>query len=342
MKAIILKDTRQSEYVTDKPMPRIVDPDEVLVKIQACGICATDLKMFRGEYSGVLPVTPGHEFTGVVAQVGEKVTQFKPGDRVTVDPNESCGACYQCRGGHSTYCANMAAYGVFTDGGLAEYAKAHEKGLYKVPDNLSPQVAAFIEPISCAVHGIDSANIRLGDNVVIIGAGTMGQLLLQMARTTGAARIIHIDKIAWKLAVSRQYGATDIIDNASEDPLQRVLDLTGGRGADVVIEAVGHPSVLELAMKLVARVGRIVQFGFAAEHAKAQIEPFEILQKEITIVGAWINPYTYDRALSLLASGKVSVDHLITHLLQLSEYEKGIGLIESQPEGFMKAIVRME
>lgn len=342
MKAIILQEPRKSVFVTDKVMPEITQPDEVLVKVQACGICATDLKMYRGEYSGNLPVTPGHEFTGEVVAVGSEVKGFKIGDRVTVDPNEACGACDACRDAHSTYCDNMAAYGVFTDGGLAEYAKAHEKGLYKVPDNLPSKVAAFVEPISCAVHGIDKANIQLGDNVVIIGAGTMGQLLLQMAKNTGAAHIIHIDRIAWKLEVARKYGATEIINNSIDDPIAKVMEITEGKGADVVIEAVGHPSVLELAMQLVARGGRIVQFGFAAEGAKAQIEPFAILQKEITIVGSWVNPYTYRRALQALASGKVSVDHLITHELPLEDYEKGINLIETQPEGFMKAIILLD
>jgi len=235
----------------------------------------------------------------------------------------------------------MAAYGVFTDGGLAEYAKAREKGLYRVPEGLPPEVAAFVEPISCAVHGVDRADIRLGDSVAIIGAGTMGQLLLQMVRSTGASRIIHIDRIGWKLDVSRLYGATDTVNSLEEDPVARVMEITGGKGAGVVIEAVGHPSVLELAMGLVARGGRIVQFGFAAEGAKAAIEPFAILQKELTIVGSWINPYTYDRALELLASGKVGVNHLITHTLGLEEYEKGIHLIETQPRGFMKAVIRM-
>jgi L-iditol 2-dehydrogenase len=341
MKAIILKSTRNSVFVTDKPMPKIIDPDEILVRIQACGICATDLKMYKGEYSGYLPVTPGHEFTGEVVAVGEKVTKYVLGNRVTVDPNESCCACTHCRNAHSTYCENMAAYGVFKDGGLAEYAKAHEKGLYRVPDNLPPKIAAFIEPISCAIHGIDRADIKLGDSVVIIGAGTMGQLLLQMARNTGAAHIIHIDKIAWKLEVSKNYGASEVINNSVEDPIAKVMEITGGKGADVVIEAVGHPSVLELAMQLVARGGRIVQFGFAAEGAKAQLEPFAILQKEITIVGSWINPYTYERAMQMLSSGKISVNHLITHELTLEEYEKGIHLIETQPKGFMKAIVLM-
>ncbi len=341
MQAIILSDTRKSSFVTDKPMPVIVDPDDVIVKVQACGICATDLKMYRGEYSGCLPVTPGHEFTGEVVQIGPKVTQFKIGDRVTVDPNESCGACDQCREAHSTFCDNMAAYGVYTDGGLAEYAKAHEKGLYHVPGNLQPKVAAFVEPISCAVHGIDQASIRQGDNVVIIGAGTMGQLLLQMARNTGAAHLIHMDRIDWKLKVSKEYGATDVINTATEDPFARVMAITGGKGADVVIEAVGHPSVLEMAMLLVARGGRIVQFGFPAQGAKAQLEPFAILQREITITGSWINPYTYPRALAMLSSGTVSVDHLITHCLALKDYEMGIHMIETQPEGFMKAIVLM-
>ncbi|MGI5965558.1 MULTISPECIES: zinc-dependent alcohol dehydrogenase family protein [Anaerotruncus] len=338
MKAIVLEAPRRSVAVADKPMPEI-GPDEVLIQVQACGICATDLKMFKGEYSGCLPVTPGHEFTGRAVKVGDKVTRIKAGDRVVADPNESCGACGACRTAHSTFCETMAGYGVYTDGGLAEYAKAKEKGLYLVPENLPPEIAAFVEPISCALHGIEQAGIRQGDNVVIIGAGTMGQLLLQMARNTGAAKLIHVDRIAWKLEVSKAYGATDVVDGSKADPIEAVKALTGGKGADVVIEAVGHPSVLEMAMDMVAQGGRIVQFGFPAEGVKAQIEPFQILKKELTLVGSWINPYTYERALHMLSSGKLRVDHLVTHLLKLEDYEKAIHLIETQPQGFMKSII---
>lgn len=339
MKAILLKAPRNSEFITDKPMPKITDSEDVLIKVKACGLCATDLKMYKGEYSGRFPVIPGHEFSGEVVAVGSKVSQFKPGDHVTVDPNESCGICSYCKNAQFTYCNTMAAYGVLTDGGLAEYTKVHEKGLYHIPNNLPYKIAAFIEPISCALHGINRANIQLGDNVVIIGAGTMGQILLQMTHITGATRIIHMDKIAWKLDVSSFYGATDVINNSIEDPVEKVMLLTGNKGADVVIEAVGHPSVLELAMQLVARGGRIVQFGFAAEGAKAQLEPFAILQKEVTIMGSWINPYTYSRAIDLLSINKFSVDHLITHELKLEQYEKGINMIETQPKGFMKGII---
>lgn len=339
MKAIVLDRARSSRLVTDYPKPEIVDNDEVIIEVLAAGLCATDLKMYKGEYSGHLPVVPGHEFVGRVVETGGKVKNIKVGDRVVVDPNESCGSCYMCRTARSTFCDDMAAYGVFTDGGLAEYTKAHEKGLYIVPDDVESKIAAFVEPISCALHGIERADIKNGDNVAILGAGTMGQLLLQMARNTGAAKLIHIDRIPWKLEVSKQYGATDVVNSSEISSVEAVNALTGGRGADVVIEAVGHPAVLEEAMELVARGGTIVQFGFPPEGKKAQIEPFAILQKELDIVGSWINPYTYDRSLQMLAGGALKVEHLISHVLKLEDYEKGISLIENQPEGFMKAII---
>jgi len=341
MKAIVLEQPKTCRLVLDYPEPRITDGDEVLIKVHTCGLCATDLKMYKGHYSGNLPVVPGHEFMGEVVAVGERVRNIKVGNRVVADPNESCSACNECRGARSTFCKDMAAYGVFSDGGFAEYAKAHEKGLYVVPDSVPSKVAAFVEPISCALHGIEQAQIRSGDNVVIIGAGTMGQLLLQIARNTGAAKLIHIDRIAWKLNISRQYGAIDVVNSAEVDPIEAVMSLTGGKGADVVIEAVGHPSVLEQAMALVGKGGTIVQFGFPPEGEKAQIETFAILQKELRIVGSWINPYTYDRALQMLDSGVLKVEHLITHILPLEDYEKGVQLVEQQPDGFMKVVVEV-
>ncbi|MDR0652904.1 MAG: zinc-dependent alcohol dehydrogenase family protein [Synergistaceae bacterium] len=341
MRAIVLREPGVSQLVDDYPTPKIND-DEVLVQIMATGMCATDVKLYKGQYSGNLPVVPGHEFAGKVAAVGSRVTNIKLNDSVVADPNESCGVCRECRNARSTFCTDMAAYGVFTDGGFAEYAKTKEKGLYVIPDGVEWKTAAFVEPISCALHGIERAGIRNGDTVVIIGAGTMGQLLLQVARTSGASMLIHIDRIAWKLNISKEYGATHVIDGSVTDPIKAVNELTGGLGADVVIEAVGQPSVLEEATKMVGKGGTIVQFGFPAEGARAEIEPFIILQKEIKIVGSWINPYTYDRALRLLADGTLRVDHLITHVLKLEDYEKGIHLIEDHPMGFMKSIFVME
>jgi len=338
MKAAILEAVKKISYREDYPMPVIGD-GEVLIKVEACGICATDVKLYKGEYTGRLPVITGHEFTGLVEKTGKDVQNIKPGDRVVVDPNESCCACEYCNTARSTFCSTMAAYGVYTNGGFAEYSKANERGVYKIPDTMPAEIACFVEPVSCAVHGVDRAHIKTGDIVAIIGAGTMGQILIQLVKNSGASQIIHIDTLAWKLAISLQHGATDVVDAKNEDAYEKVMALTGGKGADVVFEAVGSTAVFETAMKLAARGGTVVQFGFAAEGAEAKIIPFDVLSKELTIVGSWLNPYTFARTIKLLASGKVKVDHLITDRLPVKDLEKGLHKAMDRPDGFIKAVV---
>ena len=338
MKAAVLEGVKKVSIETDykKPEP---GSDEVLIKVEACGLCGTDLKLYKGDYTGKLPIVIGHEYAGVVESVGKNVKGIKPGDRVVSDPYESCGACDDCRSARSTFCSDMAAYGVLSDGGFAEYCIANQKGAYIIPQTLKAEIAAFAEPVSCGVHAVDRAAIKVGQTVAIIGAGPMGQIILQMVKNTGASKIIHLDIFDWKLDIAKEYGATDTINTTKEDAAARVKELTGGAGVDVVIEAVGDPRTFEMAFTLVARGGRIVLFGFCPEGKEARVIPFDILSKELTIAGSWVNPYTYPRAISLLASGKVAVDHLITNRLKIDEVERGLKCMIDRPEGFMKAVI---
>lgn len=338
MKAAVLQEVRKIAVMTDYPKP-VPDDTEVLIRVEACGLCGTDLKLYKGEYSGRLPMVVGHEYAGTVEAVGKKVKNIRVGDRVVADPNEACGACDDCRSARSTFCSDMAAYGVLSDGGLADYCVAHEKGCYRIPDQLPAEIASFTEPVSCGVRCVDRADIRVGQTVAIIGAGPMGQIILQMVKNAGASKIIQLARSDWKLDLAMKYGATDVINTRTTDAEQRVMELTDGKGVDVVIEAAGTPQTFELTFRLVAKGGRIVQFGFCPEGTKATVVPFDILSKELTIAGAWVNPYTYPRAIKLLASGKVEVKHLISHRLSLDDVEKGYELMMSRPDGFMKSVV---
>jgi len=221
--------------VTEKPIRRL-QPDEYLVKVMACGICGTDVHIMEGTSRSTPPVVLGHEYAGVVEDGGVKDLI---GKHVAVDPNISCGMCYYCRRGLVHLCLKLRAYGVDIDGGMAEYCIVHEKQLYVIPEEMQHEVSAFIEPVSCAVHGIDLAEIKAGDTVIIIGGGTVGLIMIQLAKNAGAARTIVIEPLEHKRRIAQQLGA-DIILNPSEVNLQSAVGDLTSVGADVVIECVGN------------------------------------------------------------------------------------------------------
>lgn len=330
VKRIVVKDV-------PKPEP---EPDEVLVRVDSCNICGTDISLYRGKYTAKTPVILGHEWSGEIVEIGENVKDLHIGDKVVSDPNESCGLCYWCRSGKPYFCNNMPEYGVLRDGGFAEYIKITAKSVYKIPEGLDLESAAFVEPVSCAVHCIDRALIKPGESVLIIGGGASGQIITQLARNAGASRLIMITRSKSKLELAKKFGATDIINAKEEDILKKILDLTDGLGVDVTIEAVGKAETIELAATLVKKSGRVLIFGFAPEGEKATISPFEILSKELTIMGSWINPYTSYRALEILSSGKIDVKTLISIRLPLDKIMEGINLMIDKPEGFIKAVIK--
>ena len=339
MKAAVLEAVN-TLVVKDIPVPT-PGPSEVLIKVNVCGLCGTDIKLLHGDYSANIPVVLGHEYSGEIAEVGCEVKGLRPGDRVVSDPNESCGACYWCRSGQPCFCGDLAAYGVVRDGGFAEYCTASEKGVYPIPEGLDYDAAAFTEPVSCAVRCIDRAAIRPGDSALIIGAGPMGQILTRLARTAGADPLIVVSRSSWKLQLAKDSGATHTLSARDADIREAANDLTRGIGAAVVIEAVGSPGTVELALRLARKGGRVVIFGFTPQGAKAQFIPFDVLSRELTILGSWVNPYTFPRAIDLLASGSLDVKPLISRRVGLDRLLDAVSWMEEKPEGFMKALVAL-
>lgn len=337
MKAAVLEAVEKL-VVKDVPRPE-PKGDELLVKVACCGICGTDVKLFHGEYQTKYPVTLGHEFAGQVVAVGPEVVAFKVGDRVVSDPNESCGKCEWCRAAQSVSCQSLAGYGVFADGAFAEYVLIREAGAYKIDDDLPDEVACFVEPVACAVHGADCAAYRPGEAAVIVGAGPMGQLHIQLAAHSPIRKLIVVEPNADRAEIARKVGADVVIDPTKCDAVQAVKDETDGLGAEVVVDVVGIPKVLEASLKMVKNWGRFVLFGLQPQGAKVPFEPFDILTRHITIIGAWVNPYTTRRALNCLASGKVKVDYMVTTRLPIDKTLDGIKLMDQRAAGFMKALV---
>ena len=305
MKVALFEKPRSLKVTTKNLRP--IKGDEVLVKVQACGICRTDVHIVEGTSRSTPPVVLGHEYAGIVEDVPKGNANFAPGQNVAIDPNISCGTCFHCRRGLVHLCSNLRALGVDIDGGMAEYCIVPAKQLFSIPKNLSIEASAFIEPVSCAIHGIDRANISAGDTVAILGGGTIGLLMLQLAKLAGAARVIVVEPLEHKRAIARDLAADVILDPGNENASEAIHDLTSV-GADVVIECVGKPQTMQVAIDVARRGGTVEFFGVCPIGQSIAIEPNSVYFKELTIVGSYVNPHTFSRSITVLESGAVRVD----------------------------------
>jgi 2-desacetyl-2-hydroxyethyl bacteriochlorophyllide A dehydrogenase len=319
MKAVRLEATGELRLrEIAKPVP---DARELLVRVEACGICGTDRHLFHGEFPSKPPVTLGHEFTGIVEEVGASVRGFARGMRITGDPNISCGRCAECQRGRVNLCVNLQAIGIHRDGGFADYVIVPEKQAFALPDDLDPVHGAFCEPLACCLHGVDLAEIRTGSSVIVLGGGVIGLLVVQLARLAGATSVVLITRSAEKRRLGKTLGATATADPGDSDIVERVISQDGllPGGADVVIECAGVAETIEQAPALARRGGTVVILGVMPQGAKVTIEPFDLLFREIRLIGSFVNPFTHRRAAELIASGAINVEPLISRRIGLSE-----------------------
>lgn len=298
--------------VEESPMPK-VGAEDVLIQVKACGICGTDVHIYEGD-KGAAEVTPptilGHEFSGVVAEVGSAVTNVKVGDRVCIDPNCYCGKCDFCRNGIAHYCTDMIGYGTTVNGGFAEYCSVNQRQVYKLGDHTTFEQGAMTEPVACCLHGMDMCNIHPGSSVVIIGGGMIGLLMLQLARLAGAARTALLEPVASKREVAKKLGADICIDPIHED-VKAALAAAGMTWVNTVIECVGRTSTIEQAIDIVGNKGTVMMFGLTKPDDTISLKPFEVFQKEIELKASYINPYTQKRALELIDSGRLDVSSMV-------------------------------
>jgi threonine dehydrogenase-like Zn-dependent dehydrogenase len=319
--------------VKQVPVPQIAD-EEVLIRVKYTGICGTDWSIFTGKYSAdKLPMIPGHEFSGTVAQVGKKARGLKEGDRVTADINMSCGICFYCRKGQKLMCRDFRQLGIHMDGTYAEYVKAPYEQVHKLPDSLDLLAGAFVEPVSCVIHSSKAAGITHGSSVAILGAG-LGVLHAALARQRAAAPVIVIGRSPRKLAIAREMGA-DVTINLSEvqDPVAEVRKLTEGRGADYVVEAVGTPQTYEQAFQMVRPGGTVVAFGICAGEDTIQVRPFDLVlgEKNVASSCAGVGPDWPD-AIALLAHGHIQPRPLFSMIVPVEELEAALRELRSNPQ----------
>jgi len=310
MKAAVISGIGTVEVTTvDDPTP---GRREVVVDVAACGLCGTDLHILQGEFAPTLPVVPGHEFAGVIVEIGADVTELAVGDRVAVDPSLYCHECHYCRLGKANMCERWGAIGVTTAGGAAEYAVAPVANCVKLPDHVRTEDAALIEPLSCAVRGYDVLKSQLGAHVLIYGSGTMGLMMLELAKRVGAASVEMVDLNPDRLATAVQLGASGTA--ATPDEFDRP------HGWELVIDATGNVKAIQDGLGRVGKGGTFLQFGVSDYAARAVIEPYKIYNQEITITGSMAVLHSFERAAELFAAGVLDPDVFISDRLPLDQY----------------------
>ena len=338
MKAAVLHAVGDIRF-EDVPPPEIGN-DEVLLRVRACGVCGTDVHFFHGEWAVNMPLIPGHEYSGEIAEVGRDIDTVSVGDRVSIDPNVVCGVCKNCRRTERSHlCSNIRAIGVDVNGGFAEYLKAPEEVVYQLPDGVDFEVGAMTEPVGCAIRGFDNTKTTLGDTVAIIGAGPMGLILTQMARLQGAAQVIVIEIIPERREMAEKLGAGRTINPLEEDVKKAVEDETDGNGPEVVFEAVGSARTIELALNLAGRGSRVNLFGVAPQTDVIKVKPFMLYDKELEISASYRDPFTFDRAIQLLSNDRIHVKPLITHRYPLSEIREAFEVFETRKNEAIKIMI---
>lgn len=312
-----------SVHETRKPEP---GPNEVVVRMGACGICGTDQHIYEGDFFPTYPLIGGHEMAGEVAAIGEGVDNIKVGERVAVDPSIFCGYCFFCQRAQGNHCLHWNGIGVTRNGGFAEYVLAPKANIYPIGE-MPFEVAAFIEPISCVVYGLQRLQIPVGHNVLIYGAGTIGLIMLQLARHAGASQVTSVDKKPEKLALAERLGAYETVQagDKADDHLREISSL----GFDVVIDCTGIPSVVEHMFTHVRDEGKLLFFGVNPKQATIKVSPYDVYAKDLEIYGSFALRYTFHQAISLLQGGAVKVEPLLAERLPIDRFPDALKMAGS-------------
>lgn len=351
MKAVVCWGAGDYRY-QDMPEPVPAD-NEVVVKVKACGICASDGKCFVGAnaYWGgsppyvKAPVIPGHEFIGEVMALGPgagEYYQLKIGDKAVAEQILPCWQCRYCLSGKYWMCEKNYVFGFqggIDDGGMAEYLKYPRGSLvHKVPADMPDKVAAMIEPLSCAIHAVQRGKIELGDTVVIAGMGPLGLCMLQVAKLKNPGQLIVLDARDSRLEVAKKLGADMTINVAREDAVKKVLQLTGGYGCDVYLEATGVPAGVIQGLQMIRKLGNFVEFSVMAEDTRVD---WTIIgdRKELNIYGSHLGPYCYPLAIDYLYRGLVKVDDIVTHVFPLKEFRRAFEIAHQGLDNAIKVLL---
>jgi len=315
MKALVIEKPHHA-VIRDVPYPK-PSFGEVTIKVEVVGICGTDLHIFEGDFISPYPIIPGHEFSGVVHEVGEGVTGWRIGDRVSADPTLLCGSCEFCLTQRGNQCVEWRALGNNVSGSMAEFVAVPSRNLVKMPDGMSFEAGAFIEPMACVVHGMNRLQLQVGDKVLLFGAGAMGQQLIQSLAKAGASELVAVDVSQKKLDLALKMGATKgVLSN------QLAIELSKERypyGFDVLVDVTGIPAVIEKAFDFMGPTAKFLQFGVTSQQATIQVSPFNIYNKDWSIIGSMAINNSFLPAFHWLKEGRINVEPLISKVLSLDE-----------------------
>jgi len=305
--------------------PEIRKPDDIIIKVEMCSICGTDVHIMSVPpgYAATPNTILGHELCGEIVHIGEGVSTLKVGDRVVTNPNDYCGVCRFCKLNLPNFCENIIPMGIDADGGFAEYVRASERVAHKIRDDLPASYAAFAEPLSDVMNGMQKIPVTPGDSVLVCGAGAIGNLFAQLVKLSGAFPVIVTEPNKIRRDVALQCGADIVVDPLNEDLNQIILDATGV-GVDYAIDVVGNQ--LNTCIYGARKGGTVLVFGVNS-NAMLSVKQFDITTREIKILGTWLANASFRSTIKLLEEGKLNLDPLITHTLPLEDTGKGIELL---------------
>lgn len=310
----------------ERPVPVIQKADEVRIKVEAASICGTDVHILANPpgHPATAGVIQGHEYVGKVVEAGADVTNVKVGDRVVVDPTLTCGYCDYCQMGYVNMCEHMSTRGIFVDGGWTSYSVVPARNVHKIADSVPPEIAVFAEPLSCVINGMDKIKVQPGESAVVLGAGPMGQMFIQMLKAAGAGTIVAVDFSDYRLEYARISGANVTVNPKTSDVAKSVQDATK-IGADVVIDCVG--SLFDQSLTLVRRGGQILLVGMN-QHALPPIKQNDITRYEVTVKGTYISNHTFPKVVKVMEAGLLNLERLITHRVPLERITEGIDVMK--------------
>jgi D-arabinitol dehydrogenase (NADP+) len=321
----VLYDAPRSFAVTDIPLP-VAGPGEVRIRVEQVGVCGTDLHIHNGDFNAVFPLIPGHEVVGVVDTLGDGVDRFTVGEQVSVNPNISCGECDYCLSGRLILCSNAKGLGSNYPGFFAEYVTVPATLVFSV-DGLPLDTAVFTEPAACAMHGLETLDVRPGSRALVFGAGPTGLLLAQLIASGGASSVTVAAPTQFKLdrAAALGVGQTVLLQRGDAHGNQtKVLDASGGDGYDIVVEATGSTEIGDICVPLTRNGGTVLIYGVTRGDEVVTFHPFDVFRREITIKGSFAEMTSFGAAIAALRAGKARTDGIITHRFALDQYGKAL------------------